>query len=157
MSTLLLNLFLAMAWVALTGNFTPVNLLSGFLLGYLILWLISRSGESRKYFSKVPQTIGFIAFFIKELVLANIRVAYDVLTPRHHMRPGVIAIPLDVTTETEITILGNLITLTPGTLTLDVSPDKKIMYVHAMYIDDVEEARRSIKAGFERRVMEILR
>jgi multicomponent Na+:H+ antiporter subunit E len=156
-STLLLNLFLALAWLALTGNFTPINFISGFLLGYLVLWVIRRSGESREYFAKVPQTIGFVAFFIKELVIANIRVAYDVLTPRHRMRPGVIAVPLDVTTDTEITLLGSLITLTPGTLTLDVSPDKKVMYVHAMYIDDIDKVRLSIKQGFERRVIEMLR
>jgi multicomponent Na+:H+ antiporter subunit E len=75
------------------------------------------------------------------------------------MRPGIIAIPLDARTDLEITLLANLITLTPGTLSLDVSADRRVLYVHVMYIDndDIEAVRRSIKDGFERRVLEVLR
>jgi multicomponent Na+:H+ antiporter subunit E len=75
------------------------------------------------------------------------------------MRPGVVAIPLDVQTDAEITLLANLITLTPGTLSLDVSTDRRVLYIHVMYIDndDVEAVRRKIKEGFERRVLEVLR
>jgi multicomponent Na+:H+ antiporter subunit E len=93
------------------------------------------------------------------LVLANLRVAYDVLTPGYRMRPGVIAIPLDARTDAEITLLANLITLTPGTLSLDVSSDRSVLYIHIMYIDndDLAEVRRRIKTGFERRVLEVLR
>ena len=68
-----------------------------------------------------------------------------------------VAIPLDAETDAEITLLANLITLTPGTLSLDVSDDRRVLYIHAMYVDDVEELRRSIKDGFEKRVMELLR
>jgi multicomponent Na+:H+ antiporter subunit E len=75
------------------------------------------------------------------------------------MRPGVIAVPLDAKTDAEITLLANLITLTPGTLSLDLSPDRGVLYVHTMYIDqdDVERARRQIKDNLERRVLELLR
>jgi multicomponent Na+:H+ antiporter subunit E len=101
----------------------------------------------------------FAGFFLWELLLANLRVAYDVLTPPLHMRPGIVAIPLDVETDAEITLLANLITLTPGTLSLDISGDRKVLYIHAMYIDDgdIEGVRRHIKRGFERRVMEVMR
>lgn len=73
--------------------------------------------------------------------------------------PGVVAIPLDARTDAEITLLANLITLTPGSVSLDLSDDKRFLYVHAMYIDggDVEAYRRSIKEGLERRVLELLR
>jgi multicomponent Na+:H+ antiporter subunit E len=102
--------------------------------------------------------IRFICFYLWQLVLSNLRVAYDVVTPTHYMRPGVIAIPLDVQTDAEITLLANLITLTPGTLSVDLSPDRRVLYVHVMYIDhdDVEAARQQIKAGLERRVLEVL-
>lgn len=99
----------------------------------------------------------FILFFFWELLLANLRVAYDVLTPRHRMRPGVIAIPLDAQSRGEITLLANFITLTPGTLSLDVSDDRQALYIHAMYIDDADEFRRRIKANLERRMLEVLR
>lgn len=157
MATFLINLLLALAWVGLTGQFVLSNFLIGFALGYLFLWLDQKGAGASAYHSKVPQVIGLASFFVKELIKANLRVAYDVLTPRQHMRPGVVAIPLDVQTDLEITLLANLITLTPGTLSLDVSSDQKVLYVHSMYIDDVQEFRRQIKDGFERRIQEVFR
>jgi multicomponent Na+:H+ antiporter subunit E len=81
------------------------------------------------------------------------------LTPVSYVFPGVVAIPLDARTDAEITLLANLITLTPGSVSLDISEDRRVLYVHAMYIDggDVEAYRRSVKEGLERRVLELLR
>jgi multicomponent Na+:H+ antiporter subunit E len=157
MNALLWNLILALAWVAATGVFSFENLFVGFLLGFLALFVSRRVGGSPRYFYKIRQVINLLGFFLWELLLANLRVAYDVLTPRHHMRPGVIAVPLDAKTDNEITMLSNLLTLTPGSLSLDVSADRKVLYIHAMYIDDAEEVRRKIKDGFERRILEVLR
>ena len=99
----------------------------------------------------------FAGFFLWQLLLSNLRVAYDVITPRLHMRPGIIAVPLDAKTDQEITLLANLITLTPGTLSLDVSEDRRVLYVHAMFVDSPDEVRDSIKNGFERRLLELIR
>jgi multicomponent Na+:H+ antiporter subunit E len=97
----------------------------------------------------------FVLFYLKELFLANLRVAHDVITPGFHMKPGIIAIPLDAKSDLEIIALTNLITMTPGTLSLDVSTDGSVLYIHAMYIDDLEGLRREIKEGFEKKVMEV--
>jgi multicomponent Na+:H+ antiporter subunit E len=105
----------------------------------------------------VRQVIGFIGFYLWELIIANLRVAYEVMTPGYRIRPGVIAIPLDARTDMEIAMLANLITLTPGTLSLDVSTDRRVLYIHALYVDDIEAVRRNIKEGMERRVLEVLR
>lgn len=154
---LLLNILLALAWLALTGQFTPTNLVIGLGLGYVLLWLTRQTSQQpSNYFNKVRQVVGFTLFFLWELILANLRVAYDILTPRHHMRPGVVAIPLDIESDAAITLLANLITLTPGSLSLDVSSDRRTLYVHAMHIDNVEQFRREIKEGFERRVLEVM-
>ncbi len=161
MSALLWNFLMAIIWVALTEQFTPGNLMIGFGLGYLILafaqLIMGKEKGKSNYVSKVRQVFGFALYFLWELVLANLRVAYDVVTPAHHMRPGVIAIPLDAQTDAEITTLANFITLTPGTLSLDVSEDRKVLYIHAMYIHDREALRREIKSGLERRVLEVMR
>jgi multicomponent Na+:H+ antiporter subunit E len=106
----------------------------------------------RKLFWKPFQAIGFFAYFLLELVNANLRVARDVVRPLRRLRPGIVAIPLDLETDAQITVLSTLITLTPGTLTLDVSTDRKTIYIHAMAASDVEKVRRDIKTGFERRV-----
>lgn len=154
---LLWNVMLALAWAALTGKLNSLNLLLGFALGALVLWLMGPVLGRPHYIRKLGQVISFALFFLWELFLSNLRVAYEVITPGHNMRPGVVAVPLDAQTPQEITLLANLITLTPGTLSLDVSADRKMLYIHAMYVDDIEEFRRSIKDGFERRVIEVLR
>lgn len=99
----------------------------------------------------------FLAFYLMEVVLSNLRVAHDALTPTHHMRPGMVAIPLDAKTDFEIMLLANLITMTPGTVSLDVSTDRKTLYVHAMYIEDPEKLRKSVKSQLEYRVLQLLR
>ena len=101
---------------------------------------------------RVPAAIVFLAYFFWELLLANLRVAYDVLTYTHYMRPGILAIPLEAETDLEITALANMISLTPGTLSLDVSSDRKVLYVHAMYLSEVEDFKR-----FERRLLKVMR
>jgi multicomponent Na+:H+ antiporter subunit E len=151
----LINILLALAWVALTGQFTPRNLFTGFVLGYAALWLLYRMTGPNLYFQKARLVLSFIPFFLWELIKANFRVAYEVVTPHHTMSPGVVAVPLDATSDAEITVLANLITLTPGTLSLDVSTDRKVLYVHVMFVTDADTFRHQIKDGFERRVMEI--
>jgi multicomponent Na+:H+ antiporter subunit E len=156
MSPFLTNLLLALAWVALTGLYGAANFFVGLLLGYAALRMSLRGKSVDAYGGRLLAIAGFVLFFIKELLLANLRLAYDVLTPRHHMRPGIVAIPLDLQTDLEITVLTTLITLTPGTLSLHVSEDRRILYIHAMYIDDAEKLIRNVKDGFERRVREVL-
>jgi multicomponent Na+:H+ antiporter subunit E len=157
MILLLLNILLALAWVALTGEFSPANLVVGFVFGYATLWIAQRLEGRTAYFRKVGKVIGFGFFFAWEIIEANLRVAYDVLSPRQRISPGIIAIPLDAKTDDEITLLANLITLTPGTLSLDVSEDKKVLYIHAMYVEDVDQFKRELKDGLERRLLEVLR
>jgi multicomponent Na+:H+ antiporter subunit E len=157
MNYLLLNIALALAWAALTGVFNPTNLGLGFVLGYGTLFVARRAIGPSSYFLKVRQIIAFVLFFVWELLLANLRVAHDVLTPRFFMQPRIIALPLDARTDAEITALAYLISLTPGTLALDVSDDKRVLFIHAMYAPDANKLRREIKQGFERRLLEMIR
>jgi multicomponent Na+:H+ antiporter subunit E len=151
-----MNVLLTLIWMALTGKFAFPNFVFGFILSFFILFFMGRK-EDRAYFSRLPKVIGFVFFFIYELLKANLQVAYDVITPNFFMKPGIIKIPLSATTDLEITMLANLITLTPGTLSLDVSDDKKVLYVHAMYVRDKELFIHQIKNGFEKKLLEILR
>ncbi len=157
MNLFLLNVLLAIAWGALTGEFFPANLLFGYLLGFLLLWIVFRKQKGQKYFYRLPKIVEFTLFFIRELIIANLRVARTVLSPRLIIRPGVIAIPLDLETDAEITLLMNLLTLTPGTLALDVSTDHRVLFVHTIDISDADEFRAQVKKGFEQRVLEVMR
>lgn len=155
MRAFLLNVMLALAWTALLGEFSVTNLLVGFAFGYLMLWVMQYSMGTSSYFIKVPQIVRFIVRFLWALIVANLRVAYSVLAPYEKMQPGIVALPLDIERDEEITLLANMITLTPGTLSLDVSADKRVLYVHGMHISNPEEFKRDIKTGFEQTVREV--
>ena len=110
-----------------------------------------------KLMSKFFRLVGFLGFYLKELLLANLRVAHDAVTPTHHMRPAFLAIPLDATTDAEILLFANLMTMTPGSVSVDVSSDRRVLYVHVMYVEDPALERREIKEHFERRVLRLMR
>ena len=151
------NILLTVIWVALTGNFSLINYIFGFVLSFFILWVISKEKKKSTYFTLVPKVIGFVFYFLFELVKANLEVAYEVITPKLKMTPGIVKVPLKIQSDIGITLLANLISLTPGTLSLDVSDDKKVLFVHAMYIKDKDEFIRGIKNGFEKRLLDIFK
>ncbi len=151
------NVLLALAWMGLNGEFSNGNFVIGFALGFVILFFARQITGSPNYVIKVVQVAGLSLFFIKELIVANLRVAFDVLTPGYRTYPSILALPLDARTDLEITLLANLITLTPGTLSLDVSADRRTLYIHAMYAENPEAVKASIKHGFERRLLQVLR
>ena len=151
------NLMLALTWVAMSGQYSAENLAVGFAFGYLALFLLRRATGPSRYFTKAGRLLAFAAFYLFELVRANLRVAYDVVTPRHRMHPGIVAIPLEASSDVEVTLLANLITMTPGSLCLDVSDDRTTLYVHSMFMSDPDAFRATIKHDFERRVLELLR
>lgn len=110
-----------------------------------------------KILTLLPRLAAFIAYYLKELVLASVRVAHDALTPTHHMRPAMLAIPLEAKTDLEILLLSNLISMTPGTVSIDISTDRRVLYLHAMYVTEPEALRQEIKTTLERRVLALLR
>lgn len=154
-------MILGLLWMCLNGTFTFGTLVFGSVIGWTVLRLSFPDGmqsETKQiiYLTKLP---GFLIFFLRELFVANIAMAVDLMSNSKRLRPGVIAVPLDVTTDAQIELLATLITLTPGTLSLDVSSDRKNMYVHAMFLpeDDIEGFRKSIKEGFESRIIALFR
>jgi multicomponent Na+:H+ antiporter subunit E len=150
---LLGSILLALAWAALQGEVTLANLLVGSVFGYAILALLARGGVlPATIASRTVRAAGLAGFFVRELVVANLRVASDVLRPGARIRPAVVAIPLDVTSDGEILLLSMLINITPGSVTIDLSDDRRTLYVHVMHMRSAEESRRDIKDGFERRV-----
>jgi multicomponent Na+:H+ antiporter subunit E len=154
---LLLNIMLTFIWVMLTGELVFSNFVFGFLLSYMTLWLVTADNEQKRYFSRVPAVISFVFFFLYGMLRANFQVAYDVITPKYFMKPGIVRYPMDAKTDLEITFLTNLISLTPGTLILDVSDDKKVVYIHVMYLEDKDAFIQQIKGGLEKRLLDILR
>ncbi len=156
MRALAWNMLAAVLWVLLNGNYNLGSFVLGFIIGYFILLFCVRKHPSfSPYFYKVPTAIHFVIFFLYDLIVANIKVAYDIVTPKHLMKPAVLKIPLSLRTDTQIALFGNLITVTPGSLTLDVSPDKQWLYVHVMYLEDEEKQLREF-AALETRIKNLV-
>ncbi len=159
MKYLLQNLFLAFIWLALTESFTFINLVFGLTIGWVVIWFLNRKQrEEINYIHFAPRLIPFLWLFIKEIIKGSILIAYDIVTPNHNMRPGIIALPLDAKTDLEITLLASAITLTPGTTSIALSDDRSILYVYNVYLDnDPEKNIAEIKNGLEKKLLEVLR
>lgn len=150
-------LILALVWLALTGSWTLPNAMLGFALS-LAASSFSRESRRRREATVRPlRVIGLALLFLYELALSGYRVAKLVLTPRMELKPGIFAYRLKVDRNLEITLLANLITLTPGTLSVDVSEDRRTLFVHAIDCADPDKARRDIAEGFERKILEAFR
>lgn len=157
MNIFALNVALAVAWAALTGEISLPNLLVGFALGAAALFVTRPLYPGcDQYFTRATSWIKLVLAFLWELVESSIAVVYDVLTPEHKSRPGIISVPLDQHSDMTLLVMTNYISLTPGTLSLDVTEDGKTLYIHAMFADDPDQIRQSIKQGVERRVKEAM-
>lgn len=144
MRSFLFNVALALVWMALTGSFTEWNFIAGMLVGAAVVEGYTRARRSAPYLARMTRLLGFAMYFLRILIRANMQVAWEVLTPSMTMTPRILRYPVGGLSDIERTTLANAITLTPGTLVIDVSPDNQWLYIHAMYARDEEETLRSI-------------
>ena len=157
MPLFLVNVLFSIAWSFVTGSFAMINLVFGFVLGAAALYLIREQVGTISYLVRIRRIISLALLFLKELVLSAVLVAVLVLRPNMNLKPGIFAFPLTVDRDFEIALLANMITLTPGTLSVDVSPDRKFLYVHAVNCSDIEAGKEDIANGFERKILEAFR
>jgi multicomponent Na+:H+ antiporter subunit E len=152
---ILLNVVLAFLWMFIKVSYDPISFIKGYIFGLLIIFVLRRSFGSRFYLFRLWSFIKLIFIFIKELILSNIAIVKVVLKPKLDMRPAIFALDTELTKDWQITLLSSLITLTPGTLVIDVSEDNKTLFIHAMNIGEVEDEINSIKNSFEKAILEV--
>lgn len=136
----LLNLFLMAVYVALSGEVTFLSALAGFLIGAFIVTMISQATGGGGYLQRVWGVLRFGVYFVYILTKANVQVAWEILTPGFNMTPRIIRYPVAGLTPVELTTLANAISLTPGTLSADISDDGETLYIHCMYAEDRDDA-----------------
>lgn len=105
---------------------------------------------------RVVAVFDLLVFFVIEVTASSFRVAWDVVTPRARRHPGIVMVPVELESERQITLLALLVTLTPGTLSLDVSTDRRSLYVHSMFASEPDRVRHDVRCGFERRIRRIV-
>lgn len=157
MSTAFLVVILALVWAGISGNFTGLNLLFGGLIGAVAVLVLREALSGPRTSRRVRRVLSLALLFLYELMVSAVRVALVVIRPdmSKSVRPAIVAVPLSVKSDAEITLLANLITLTPGTLSVDVSADKSVLYVHALYMDDRDAMIADIANGFEKKIREV--
>lgn len=145
---------LAVAWVALQQRLTLGDAVIGYALGLLLVRATRHFAAGRIWVRRPGVAARLVLDFLRELVVSTLQVAATVMRPRLRIRPAFIIVPLELTDDLAITILANMLTLTPGTLTLDVAPDRSALYVHCLSVDDVEAVRAKIQRVFQRPINE---
>jgi multicomponent Na+:H+ antiporter subunit E len=157
MRSALLLPILAVGWMAVTGSFTLPNLILGLLVAALALLLFRDRIGGWPALSRAGRGLKLALFFIKELLLSALAVARLAVSPNlgKRLKPAIVAYPLKLESDAEITLLANLITLTPGTLSVDVSDDRQRLIIHVLSLESRERLIGQIAAGFERRIAEV--
>lgn len=157
---ILINFVIAFVWMFLKVSYDPATFIVGYLMGILMILPFRKYFNSRFYLAKVWAAISLLLLFLKELILSNINVLKIVLQPKLDFQPGIFEYKTVLKKDWEITLLSNLITLTPGTLVVDVLEDgngEKVLYIHAVHVPDAAEAIDGIKNSFERAILEVSR
>jgi multicomponent Na+:H+ antiporter subunit E len=157
MNLILLTLVFAFGWAAATGEVSLPSLVFGALIGSVALFVIRAHVSGPTGMGRLRRIARLKLLFWRELWLSAFRVARLVLRPdlERHLRPAIVAYPLNVTRDAEITLLANLITLTPGTLSVEVTEDRKHLLIHAIDLGDRDAFIAEIRDGFEKRVKEV--
>lgn len=151
---LLVSVPIAFLWAAVSGSFAPLNLGFGLLLGLAALGLLRGSRTPARIRVRPLPLLVLAGLFVYELVKSGTRVLVLALSPRLSLRPAIVAVPLSLDRDFEITLLANLVTLTPGTLSVDLSEDRSRLFVHCLDAPDPEGVIADIRKGFERRIAE---
>ncbi len=153
-----LALVLAIIWVGVNRSLSPGHVLLGFVLGALAAWLAAHAAPSDAGRPRLPHIGRMLPFLLLvgwDILIANLRVAALILGPMRRIRSGFVEVPLDVTRDVAIHVLASIITLTPGTVSLCISDDRRRLLVHYLNSEDPAALVREIKTRYERRIQEI--
>jgi multicomponent K+:H+ antiporter subunit E len=151
-----LTLLLIVVWQMLVNKVTPGNLLLGTILGVLIPLITAPYWPNTPRLRSIPRIVEYVLIVLWDICVANVQVAWIILFRSNaRTRPAWVAIPLELRTPEAITVLAGTITMTPGTVSSDLSADGRCLLVHCLDAPDPEAVRDQIKARYERRLMEI--
>jgi multicomponent K+:H+ antiporter subunit E len=151
----LLTLSLVVVWLLLSNSVAPGQILLGVVLAVLIPLLTAAFWPQRPRIHRPRLVLKYLATLLWDIVAANVQVARLIVAPRLHLRPRFVRLPLDLEDELAITALAGTISLTPGTVTADVAPDRKSLLIHCLHVDDEDALIASIKRRYESPLKEI--
>ncbi|WP_172255497.1 Na+/H+ antiporter subunit E [Saccharibacillus deserti] len=154
---ILLNLMIAFLWMMLNGNWTLPGFVVGYTLGIAVLLVVRKFRPEPFYLVRLWAVLKLLGIFMRELLVSSFVVMGQILRPKLNLQPGVFEYRTELGSDWEVTILSCLICLTPGTLTLEVSGDNRVLYIHALNMTDADEMAEGIRSTFEKAIMEVTR
>ncbi|EAD5298993.1 TPA_asm: Na+/H+ antiporter subunit E [Listeria monocytogenes] len=152
---LILNIILACLWMFLESSFSFATFIIGFIIGIFLLFFMRRFLGSRFYLFRLFALIKLVFRFLHDLIVSTVHVSRIVLKKDMNIRPGIFRYDTTLETDWEVTMLALLITLTPGTLSIDISDDYKTIYVHSLHVPNIEEEIATIRKSYEGAIMEV--
>jgi len=153
----LLNIMIAVVWMFFYNEWSLQRFMHGYVIGLALIFILRRFWPEPFYLRKLWALLKLLALFVKELFISSMTVVRQIVRPVRHLKPGIFAYRTELRSDWELTLLSCLICLTPGTLTLEVSGDGQVLYIHAMDIGDKEAVSQQIRSTFEKAIMEVTR
>ena len=153
----LTNLFIAFLWMLLQDDRSLLTFLAGYLVGLFILFLVRRYMANEFYPISLIKLVNLFLVFIHELLVSGIVVAKQILQPRLNITPGIFKLATDLEGDAEVTLLALLITLTPGSVVIEITPDNKYLYIHGLNVPESVDAVNKSKLRFEEKIKKVTR
>lgn len=151
----ILMLVLWAIWLLLHNTLEPGHIVLGFILATFIPWLTSGFWPEQICLRKPFTLFKFLGIVLWDMLVANFTVAKLILGKNDHLQPGFICIDLDITNPVGISLLANTISLTPGTVSCDLSTDHRQLLIHGLHIEDAQATIDEIKKRYEKPLMEV--
>lgn len=150
------SIMLLIVWLMLNTTVSLGHIILGTVLAIIIPLLCAPLRVPQPKMKRPLKVLAYIFIVLKDIVVANFEVAFLVVGPMHKIKPGLVAVPLDLSGALPITVLASTVTMTPGTVSAEVSKDQHWLYVHVLDMpDDEQEVIDLIKQRYESRVKEI--
>ena len=136
--------WLTLVWVALWEEFTWANVIGGMLAGSRVLWAIPLHPVRWSHSVRPLALIHLMLYFTWKLVEASVLMAWEVVTPRNRVNPAVVSVPLRTRSAGVATAVANMVSLTPGTLTLEVDEETMTLVMHVLHLETIEKSRHEV-------------
>lgn len=153
----LINLFIGLLWMLFQDHWSILTFFTGYLVGLFILFILRRYLVKEFYLITFFNLANLFLVFIYELFISSIVVAKQIIQPKINITPGIFTLETDLEGDVEITLLALLITLTPGSVVMEISEDNRLFYIHGMDIPESVHAVTKSKAKFEKVIKKVTR
>jgi multicomponent K+:H+ antiporter subunit E len=149
------TLSLLACWLILNQTLHPAHWALGAMLGVALPLALAALTPSVTTLRRADLALSLLGVFLKDIVVANLEVARRILGPESAIRPRFVWVPLGITNPQGIAVFAAMITMTPGTLSVDITPDRRWLLVHAFNVDDEAALIRDVQQRYERPLREI--